>query len=42
MNIPERLTIAWIKKAYREGILTPEELVDAIIKRNETYKDYNI
>ena len=41
-NIPERLTIAWIKKAYKDGILTPEELVDAIIKRNEAYKDYNI
>lgn len=40
--IPERLSIEWIKKSYNEGSLTPRELVEALIERNEKFKDYNI
>lgn len=40
--IPERLSVLWIKGAYREGKLTPEELVRKLIDRNKRYDDYNI
>lgn len=39
---PDRLSISWIKKAYRDGTLTPEELIEAILERNEHYSDYHI
>lgn len=41
-TIPERLSITWIQKAYREEGWTPEELVEALIARNENYGDYNM
>lgn len=41
-GIPERLSILWIRKAYREEGWTPEELVEALITRNENYGEYNM
>lgn len=40
--IPERLSIAWIRKAYKEGELTPRKLVWELIYRSEQYEDYHI
>lgn len=40
--IPERLSIAWIRKAYKEGGLTPRELARELIGRSEQYADYHI
>ena len=41
MFFPEKLTCTWLKQAYKNG-LTPEELMNEIIKRVEIYKDYHI
>lgn len=32
-NFPEKLTMEWVKTAYEKGSLTPEELVEEIIRR---------
>ena len=38
-NFPEKLTMEWVKTAYEKGSLTPEELVEEIIRRaGETMK----
>ena len=39
---PPKLTLSWIKNSYNSGELTPEELVEEIIKRSEEHKEYNI
>lgn len=39
---PKKLTFTWIKNSYRQGSLTPLELTEEIIKRAESYKDYNV
>lgn len=39
---PKQLTIQWIKQAYVNGELTPEELLDEIIRRADQYADKNI
>lgn len=39
---PERISIAWLKEMYQSGDITPRDVVNEIIARNEKYKDYNI
>lgn len=39
---PDKLTIKWIKASYKEGALTPLDLVKEIIRRSESTKDKNI
>ena len=42
MFFPQKLTIKWIKQAYKNGDLTPEMLVEEIIKRSNEKEDYNV
>ena len=42
MFFPQRLTINWIKQAYKNDGLTPEMLVEEIIKRSNETEDYNV
>ncbi len=39
---PKKLTLTWIKNSYENGDLTPEKLIEEIIKRAENYADKNI
>lgn len=39
---PSKLTITWIKNSYKAGELTPEELIEEIIKRSNKHKESNI
>lgn len=39
---PEKLSITWIKNNYRSRELTPEELIDEIIRRADETKEKNI
>ena len=39
---PEKLSMTWIRQAYKNNELTPEELIDEIIKRADSAKDKNI
>lgn len=39
---PQKLTIAWIKNNYREGTLTPRELLEEIIRRAKGEEGYHI
>lgn len=39
---PEKLSVAWIKKRYESGELTPLELAEEIIRRAEIYEDYHV
>lgn len=41
-NFPEKLTMEWVKTAYEKGSLTPEELVEEIIRRAGETRDKNI
>lgn len=41
MFFPDKLTIKWIKHAYNNDGLTPEMLIDEIIKRSNSKKEYN-
>lgn len=42
MQIPTRLTIAWLRHAYQSGSLTPREVVKCILERCADAADYNI
>lgn len=39
---PDKLSITWIKKSYKSGELTPEELIDEIIRKADETKEKNI
>ncbi len=39
---PDKLSIAWIKQAYKNNELTPKELIDEIIRRADSKKEKNI
>ncbi len=39
---PQKLTLTWIQNSYKEGSLTPQELVEEIGKRAERYREYNV
>lgn len=39
---PEKITLTWVKQAYKNNELTPYELVDEIIRRADAEKDKNI
>ncbi|WP_318152817.1 allophanate hydrolase [Paenibacillus terricola] len=40
--IPEQLTIRWLQEQYRNGALTPEDVVAEIIRRSEADANMNI
>jgi len=40
--IPERLTIGWLREQYRNGVLTPEDVMAEIVRRSEEDADMNI
>ena len=42
MNIPEKLTVKWLKDNYKSGAITPEEVVTQIIERVSGSQNYNI
>ena len=42
MYVPKQLTISWIKQAYAKQVLTPEELIEEIIKRAKEQEEKNI
>ena len=39
---PDKLSITWIKNSYQSGALTPEELINEIIRRADEMKEKNI
>lgn len=39
---PGKITLTWVRQAYRNNELTPYELVDEIIRRSNAAKDKNI
>lgn len=39
---PEKITLTWVRQAYKNNELTPYELVDEIIRRADAEKDKNI
>lgn len=42
MQIPTRLTIAWLRHAYESGSITPREVVKRILERCADAADYNV
>lgn len=42
MQIPTRLTIAWLRHAYESGSATPREVVARILERCADAADYNV
>lgn len=42
MQIPTRLTIAWLRHAYESGTTTPREVVARILERCADAADYNV
>ncbi|PWV95983.1 allophanate hydrolase [Paenibacillus cellulosilyticus] len=40
--LPEQLTISWLQEQYKNGTITPEEVVTEIIRRSEADADMNI
>lgn len=41
-NFPEKISITWVKQAYKNKELTPFELIDEIMKRVDLTKEKNI
>jgi allophanate hydrolase len=41
-QFPKKLTVAWLKKAYASGKLSPYEVAEEIIRRAELYKGYHV
>lgn len=39
---PKRLNMTWVKNCYKDGSLTPKELIDEIIRRSISEKEKNI
>lgn len=41
-NIPQMLTIQWLRQNYLEGKITPEQVIDTVISRSENDNQMNI
>lgn len=41
-SFPEKLTIDWLKSNYKSGVVSPEQVIEEIIKRAENDRDMNI
>lgn len=42
VTFPKRMSIGWLKKMYDEDRLTPMQVIEYILDRSESYKEYNI
>ncbi|WP_226527689.1 allophanate hydrolase [Metabacillus niabensis] len=42
MEIPFKLTLSWLREAYRSHQLTPEEVMEEIVKRSQRDEEMNI
>ena len=41
MNLPKKLSIDWLRRAYLSGTVTPQEVVEACRKRAEAAAEYH-
>ncbi len=41
-DFPQRLSIQWLKNAYRSGEVTPFEVAEEIVRREELYREYHV
>ena len=41
MNLPKKLSIDWLRRAYLSGAITPQEVVEACRKRAEATAEYH-
>ena len=42
MNLPKKLSIDWLRRAYLSGTVTPQEVVEACRKRAEAAAEYHV
>ena len=42
IKLPQHLSVSWLKKAYQNHDITPEQVIKVLLERSENYKDYNV